>query len=138
MGPIDAADVDKVRKDPYALPASFEWSDIDLSDKDQCSELYTLLHENYVEDGDNMFRFDYSIPFLRWALNPPGSKVEWMVGVRVSSTRKLVAFISCTPAELFAHDVRVQPNHKPVGSDTSPEATPAPTPAGSDPLARSE
>jgi hypothetical protein len=29
-------------------------------------DIYTLLYENYVEDDDNMFRFDYSIPFLRW------------------------------------------------------------------------
>lgn len=31
-------------------------------------QVYTLLKENYVEDDDNMFRFDYSIDFLRWAL----------------------------------------------------------------------
>ena len=31
-------------------------------------DVYTLLNENYVEDDDNMFRFDYAIPFLRWAL----------------------------------------------------------------------
>lgn len=29
-------------------------------------ELYTLLNENYVEDDDNMFRFDYSPEFLLW------------------------------------------------------------------------
>ena len=32
----------------------------------QLKELYTLLNENYVEDDDNMFRFDYSPEFLRW------------------------------------------------------------------------
>ena len=119
MGPIDPVDVGRVRKEPYNLPASFEWSDVDLADSAQAAELYTLLHENYVEDGDNMFRFDYSIPFLRWALQPPGSRTEWMVGVRVSSTKKLVAFISCTPAELHAHNVRIQPHHAPVGADAS-------------------
>ena len=41
-----------------------------------------LLNENYVEDDDNMFRFDYSPEFLRWALQPPGSLREWHVGVR--------------------------------------------------------
>lgn len=39
-------------------------------------EVYTLLSENYVEDDDNMFRFDYSKEFLRWALTPPGTKKE--------------------------------------------------------------
>lgn len=32
----------------------------------QLKELYTLLNENYVEDDDNMFRFDYSPSFLKW------------------------------------------------------------------------
>lgn len=32
----------------------------------QLTELYTLLNENYVEDDDNMFRFDYSPEFLCW------------------------------------------------------------------------
>ena len=54
IGPIDAANVDSVRKDPYGLPNSFEWSDIDLSDAGQAHELYTLLHENYVEDGGQL------------------------------------------------------------------------------------
>ena len=30
-------------------------------DDAEVQELYTLLHENYVEDGDQMFRFDYSV-----------------------------------------------------------------------------
>ena len=34
--------------------------------KNQLKELYTLLNENYVEDDDNMFRFDYSPEFLLW------------------------------------------------------------------------
>lgn len=32
----------------------------------QLKELYQLLNENYVEDDDNMFRFDYSPEFLQW------------------------------------------------------------------------
>ena len=31
-------------------------------------EVYTLLNENYVEDDDNMFRFDYSPEFLHWSV----------------------------------------------------------------------
>ena len=37
-----------------------------LNPKNQLKELYTLLNENYVEDDDNMFRFDYSPDFLLW------------------------------------------------------------------------
>ena len=43
-------------------------------------DLYKLLNENYVEDDDNMFRFDYSRPFLRWALTPPNFFVDWHIG----------------------------------------------------------
>ena len=63
-------------------------------------EVYNLLNQNYVEDDDNMFRFDYSAPFLNWALMPPGYKKEWHVGVRVSATKKLVAFITGIPATI--------------------------------------
>jgi len=56
----------EVRQIPYALPEGFEWSDIEVNDEKSIKEVYTLLNENYVEDDDNMFRFDYSIDFLRW------------------------------------------------------------------------
>ena len=52
-------------------------------------ELYVLLNENYVEDDDNMFRFDYSPEFLRWALQPPGSLRDWHVGVRYTELQWL-------------------------------------------------
>lgn len=60
--------------------------------------MYNLLKENYVEDDDNMFRFDYSIDFLRWALSPPGYHKDWIVGVKVNKT--LVGFISGIPVTL--------------------------------------
>ena len=66
----------------------------------QLKELYILLNENYVEDDDNMFRFDYSPEFLHWALQPPGSLKEWWTGVRATKTNKLVGFISAVPAAI--------------------------------------
>jgi glycylpeptide N-tetradecanoyltransferase len=61
-------DVEKIRKDPYSLPEPFFWSEVDLLSDDQLDELYTLLNENYVEDDENMFRFDYGRNFLKWLL----------------------------------------------------------------------
>jgi len=52
-----------------------------------------------VEDDDNMFRFDYSINFLMWALTPPGFHKSWHVGVRNQKTGKLMAFISGIPVK---------------------------------------
>ena len=45
-----------------------------------------------------MHRFNYSQEFLQWALQPPGYQEEWVLGVRVSSSSKLVAFITGVPA----------------------------------------
>lgn len=55
-----------VRAHPFSLPEAFHWCEVDILDEDELKELYTLLTENYVEDDDNMFRFDYSPDFLRW------------------------------------------------------------------------
>ncbi|PKU28007.1 hypothetical protein llap_21689 [Limosa lapponica baueri] len=75
-------------------------------------ELYTLLNENYVEDDDNMFRFDYSPEFLLWALRPPGWLPQWHCGVRVVSSKKLVGFISAIPATIHIYDTDISAVHK--------------------------
>eukprot|EP00980_Cylindrotheca_fusiformis_P015249 scaffold4239_cov80-Cylindrotheca_fusiformis.AAC.6 len=98
---------DEIRKEPYNMPAGFEWSTVDITDPDQKMELYTLLANNYVEDDDALFRFDYSQEFLEWALTPPGYTNDLLLGVRATKTKKLVAFISAIPA-----NVRVQSTHQ--------------------------
>jgi len=103
-GPIEAdTPYDQIQKDPYPLPASFTWCSVNVEDKKELTELYTLLTENYVEDEDALFSFDYSSEFLKWALQPPGWKPQWHLGVRVKSNNKLVAFISGIPATLRIH-----------------------------------
>jgi glycylpeptide N-tetradecanoyltransferase len=89
------------------MPAGFEWSNVNIHDADQLKEVYDLLSNNYVEDDDALFRFDYSPEFLLWALDPPGSRADFLFGVRSSSTRRLVAFISGVPAELRAYERQV-------------------------------
>jgi hypothetical protein len=51
-----------------------------MMDEEIVSEVYNLLNENYVEDDDNMFRFDYSREFLNWALTPPGFQRDLHLG----------------------------------------------------------
>jgi len=63
-----------------------------------------LLNENYVEDDDNMFRFDYPPEFLQWALKPPNWVKEWHCGVRVTKSNKLVGFISAIPATVRVYN----------------------------------
>ncbi|XP_078322109.1 glycylpeptide N-tetradecanoyltransferase 2-like [Crassostrea virginica] len=95
---------EEIRHEPYSLPSGFVWDTLDLLDPLILKELYTLLNENYVEDDDNMFRFDYSPEFLQWALQPPGWSRDWHCGVRVAKSGKLVGFISAVPALIKMYD----------------------------------
>ncbi|RCN32643.1 Myristoyl-CoA:protein N-myristoyltransferase domain protein [Ancylostoma caninum] len=95
---------EKIRQEPYSLPESFIWSDVDLNDEKQLQELYTLLTENYVEDDDNMFRFDYSAAFLKWAVQMPGWLPQWHCGVRAKQSGRLLAFIAAVPQTIRVYD----------------------------------
>ncbi|KAF2587700.1 hypothetical protein F2Q70_00035118 [Brassica cretica] len=82
-GPIEAATpLSEVKQEPYNLPAAYEWTTCDMKSDYVCSEVYNLLKNNYVEDDENMFRFNYSKEFLSWALRPPGYYQSWHIGVR--------------------------------------------------------
>ncbi|GFO46427.1 glycylpeptide n-tetradecanoyltransferase [Plakobranchus ocellatus] len=94
----------EIRQEPLSLPRLFMWDTLDISEPLVLKELYTLLNENYVEDDDNMFRFDYSPEFLQWALQPPGWLRDWHCGVRVIKSKKLVGFISAVPANIKIYD----------------------------------
>jgi hypothetical protein len=60
-GPVDEPKtVDQVRQEPYTLPAPYMWVSVDVTDPKELDEVYDLLYNHYVEDDDNMFRFDYS------------------------------------------------------------------------------
>ncbi len=61
-GPIDdTVTVDKVRQEPYNMPAGFSWCSLDVNDPAEAQELYNLLNENYVEDDDCMFRYVFML-----------------------------------------------------------------------------
>lgn len=98
----------EINANSFSLPEGFNWDDLDLNNGEELSELYNLLTENYVEDDDNMFRFDYSREFLKWALQPPGWLKNWHVGVRVTKNKKLVGFISAVPAYIKVYDKNVK------------------------------
>lgn len=62
------------------------------------------MRDNYVEDDDNMFRFDYSKEFLTWHLTAPGCIKQWLCGVhredKTTGIKALVGFISAIPVHL--------------------------------------
>ncbi|KAM3268668.1 hypothetical protein P3S67_030632 [Capsicum chacoense] len=97
----------EVKQEPYNLPSPYEWTTCDMDSEEMCNEVYVLLTNNYVEDDENMFRFNYSKEFLRWALRPPGYYRSWHIGVRVKTSKKLVAFITGVPAKIRVRDTVV-------------------------------
>ncbi|MCJ1306473.1 glycylpeptide N-tetradecanoyltransferase [Agyrium rufum] len=99
-GPIKVVEPDQVPKTPRALYDGFEWVTMDLNDYSQLEEVFKLLTAHYIEDEDSTFRLNYSAAFLNWALKSPGWRAEWHVGVRASSSGRLVAFISAIPVTL--------------------------------------
>ncbi|KAF8406867.1 hypothetical protein HHK36_005988 [Tetracentron sinense] len=104
-GPIEPpTPLSEVRQEPYNLPNPYEWTICDIDSEETCTEVYNLLTNNYVEDDENMFRFNYSKEFLRWALRPPGYFKNWHIGVCVKVSKKLVAFISGVPAKIRVRD----------------------------------
>lgn len=97
-GPIDPnVDVALVKSDAFAMPAGFTWCELDILNPSEAQEIYKLLAENYVEDDEAMFRFDYSIPFLQWALTPPGYSKNLHIGVRYGPKNKLMGIITAIP-----------------------------------------
>mmetsp|Transcript_1459 Transcript_1459/g.2397 ORF Transcript_1459/g.2397 Transcript_1459/m.2397 type:complete len:500 (-) Transcript_1459:434-1933(-) len=97
-----------IRKEPLNMPCGFEWCSFDIMDPVQAEEVYVLLRDNYVEDDECTFRFDYSIPFLQWALTQPGYLPEWHVGVRNAKTGSLMGCITAVPVHIRVFD-EVQP-----------------------------
>eukprot|EP01126_Amoeba_proteus_P013118 TRINITY_DN1548_c0_g1_i7.p1 TRINITY_DN1548_c0_g1~~TRINITY_DN1548_c0_g1_i7.p1 ORF type:complete len:286 (-),score=48.49 TRINITY_DN1548_c0_g1_i7:692-1549(-) len=103
-----AIDVEKdpvkdIQQTPYPLPHPYEWYACDIDDPQELDQIYRLLRDHYVEDDDNMFRFDYSKEFLKWALKPPGWLREWHLTVRMKEKSTLVGFITAIPARISVH-----------------------------------
>lgn len=94
-------------QEPYKLPEGYAWCELDITSAAESKEVYELLNRNYVEDDDMMFRFDYSPAFLEWALTPPGSRKEFIVGIRVVKTGKLVGCITGVPVDMIVYDKKV-------------------------------
>lgn len=105
--PIETKTVSEIRQEPYDLPAGYEWTTIDLANDDTAQVVYELLRDHYVEDSAGKFRFDYSIPFLRWALNPPGYNPDWIVAVKASNGN-LYAFITAIPVHMVVNGADVK------------------------------
>ena len=104
-GPIKVVIPEKVPRDPAPLPDGYEWVELDLTSESELNEVYHLLTYHYVEDDNAMFRFNYSQPFLDWALKAPDWKKSWHIGVRAKGPSKLlVGSVFGIPTKLRVRD----------------------------------
>ncbi|KAL0429914.1 UNVERIFIED_CONTAM: Glycylpeptide N-tetradecanoyltransferase 1 [Sesamum radiatum] len=85
-GPIEPpTPVSEVKQEPYNLPAPYEWITCDM-------------------DSEEVQLLERVSPL---ALRPPGYYRSWHIGVRVKSSKKLVAFITGVPARIRVRDAVV-------------------------------
>ena len=105
---IKTSTPDQIQTKSYDLPPEYEWWNPDLNKDDQLMQIYSFLAKNYVEDTDQMFRFDYSPHFLRWALMPPGWQNHWSIGVRCKRNQILVGFVSAIPSPMVVYAKEVK------------------------------
>ncbi|KAG7644244.1 Myristoyl-CoA:protein N-myristoyltransferase C-terminal [Arabidopsis suecica] len=102
-GPIEPATlVSEVKQEPYNLLGQFEWTRCDMNSDDMCLEMYNFLKENSPDD--QQIKYEYSKEYLRWALCPPGYYQSWHIGVRVKTSKKLIAFICGRPTRIRVRD----------------------------------
>lgn len=95
-----------VRPTPYDLPEGLEWFQPDITDPATMERVYQLLRDHYVEDDDAMFRFNYSVDFLKWALLAPKYKKNWHVAIisKEDPTGELIGFITGIPVHIRVND----------------------------------
>ncbi len=90
-----------IRNEPYKLIDGFYWDIMNLDNDLELDDLYVFLNENYVEDSDNLFRFDYSKEFLKWALASRAYTSNILLCVRSKQhSNKIVGTITGTVIQL--------------------------------------
>jgi glycylpeptide N-tetradecanoyltransferase len=95
---------EKIQKEPFALPAGFEWVTLDITNDSDAEKIFKLLREHYVEDEEGLMRFDYPVELIRWVLQVPGYIQDWHVGVKATGKDGLLAFISGTPRKVQCNE----------------------------------
>jgi glycylpeptide N-tetradecanoyltransferase len=63
--------------------------------------------KSFVELFTNIFRFDYSVDFLRWALTPPGFMPQLHVGVRSTKSKALMGCITGIPSDIQVYETTI-------------------------------
>ena len=85
VGPIELSR--HVRHDPYPLPQGFEWSILNFNNLNEIIQLYNTVNP-FTPISKNYFT---------WLISSPLYKKGCLLGVRLSSSNKLIWFVASTP-----------------------------------------
>ena len=80
------------RREPYPLPSGFVWESMDIDDLSILEEVVTFVCPNST--------YKLSQYRVAWLLRRPGWRRDWMVGIRVASTKRLVGMICGVPSKI--------------------------------------
>lgn len=98
-GPIDSnTDVSRIRPDPYPMYSAYEWSNFEWQRDGK--ELVEFLKNHYASDKETGLGIYYPPELLSVILTSEWVVTEWLICVRVSSNKKLGAFIAGFPITL--------------------------------------
>lgn len=94
--------------EPLSLPDLFSWYDVDITDPVELNQIYILLRDHYVE-ATNLFRFNYSEEFLKWAITSPGWKRTYHLAIRSNiGSKPFVGFITAIPVHIVVNSQMVK------------------------------
>lgn len=83
-------DCSLIRQTCYNLPEEFEWQNINIHDEQQLQELYLFLSKNYFQNKEVGLSSFYQPEFLKWALDVPNQKEEYIISIRLKKTNKIM------------------------------------------------
>ena len=95
VGPIESSSC--IKQEPYPLPPGFEWCTLNPSNFDEIIELHDELIITHTIDVTN----HVSKNWLEWVISyPQHDKNGYLLGIRLSSSKRLVWFISSVPCNI--------------------------------------
>lgn len=93
-------DCSLIRQTCYNLPEEFEWQNINIHDEQQLQELHLFLSKNYFQNKEVGLSSFYQPEFLKWALDVPNQKEEYIISIRLKKTNKIMGCITGVPINI--------------------------------------
>lgn len=93
------ADID-TNEEQFKLPESLYWSQINITDQEELTEISSFLAKNYNPTHNINFNTQYPAEFLKWSIHEskPDDLEEICLAIRVKKNKSIVGFLAGIPA----------------------------------------